>query len=163
MHLFWITTEQSRIATMPRPRGGDWLADDIAFLKKAGVQVIVSALTPSEIVELDLLEEEHCCVFHGLKYFRFPIEDRSVPAEIAEFRRFIDKLHVETQKGLAIAIHCRAGIGRSSLIAACLLVTQGVRPDDVLRAIEVARGCPVPDTPEQRAWIVDFAEWSTAP
>jgi protein-tyrosine phosphatase len=157
MHLFWITTEQSRVATMPRPRGGDWLADDIAFAKQGGVQVIVSALTPGEIVELDLIEEEHHCVQKGLKYFSFPIEDRSVPIELAEFRRFIDKLHVETQKGLAIAIHCRAGIGRSSLIAACLLVKQGAQPDDALRAIEVARGYPVPDTPEQRIWIKKFS------
>jgi hypothetical protein len=96
MHLFWITTEQFRIAIMPRPRGGDWLADDIVFVKKAGVQVIVSALTPDEVEELDLIEEEHHSVQLRLKYFSFPIEDCSVPIELAEFRRFIDKLHVET-------------------------------------------------------------------
>jgi protein-tyrosine phosphatase len=156
MHLFWIGTLQFRVAIMLRPRGGDWLADDIAFVRKVGVQVIVSALTPGEVEELDLIEEEHHSVQRGLKYFSFPIEDRSVPIELAEFRRFIDKLHVETQRGLAIAIHCRAGIGRSSLIAACLLVKQGVQPDDALRVIEVARGCPVPDTLEQRVWIKKF-------
>ena|SRR5579859_1870253 len=156
MHLFWIPSEQLRIAIMPRPRGGDWLPDDISFLKKAGVQVIVSALTADEIEELGLVEEERVCVQEGLKYFSFPIEDRSVPIELAAFRRFIETLHVELQTDLAIAIHCRAGIGRSSLIAACLLVRQGVQPDDTLRAIEVARGCPVPDTPEQRIWINTF-------
>jgi len=162
MHLFWITTEQFRIATMPRPRGGDWLANDITFVKKAGVQVIASALTPGEIVELDLIEEEHHCVQQGLKYFSFPIEDRSAPRELAEFCRFIDKLHVETQTGLAIAIHCRAGIGRSSLIAACLLCRRGFLAEEALCKIEEARGLPVPDTPEQRAWIVEFSERSTA-
>jgi len=156
MHIFWIPSEQLRIAIMPRPRGGDWLPDGITFLKKAGVQVIVSALTADEIEELALMAEDRACVQGGLKYFSFPIEDRSAPIELAEFRRFIDKLHIETQKGLAIAIHCRAGIGRSSLIAACLLVKQGVQPEDALRAIEVARGCPVPDTPEQRICIKKF-------
>jgi protein-tyrosine phosphatase len=156
MHIFWIPSEQLRIAIMPRPRGGDWLADDIAFLKRAGVQMIVSALTADEIEELALIEEDRVCVQEGLKYFSFPIEDRSVPIELAEFRRFIDKLHVETQRGLAIAIHCRAGIGRSSLMAACPLVKQGVQPADALRVIEVARGCPVPDTLEQRVWIKKF-------
>jgi hypothetical protein len=32
MNHYWILTENSRIAIMPRPRGGDWLADDIGFL-----------------------------------------------------------------------------------------------------------------------------------
>lgn len=162
MHLFWIITKQFRIAITPRPRGGDWLADDMAFLKKAGVQVIASALTPGEILELDLIEEKHYCVQQGLKYFTFPIEDRSVPMELAEFHRFIDKLHVETQKCLAIAIHCRAGIGRSSLIAACLLIRRGFLAEEALCKIAEARGLPVPDTPEQRAWIVEFSKGSTA-
>jgi hypothetical protein len=77
MRLFWIDTEQFRVAITPRPRGGDWLADDIAFVRKAGVQVIVSTLTPGEVEELDLIEEEHHSVQQGLKYFSFPIEDRS--------------------------------------------------------------------------------------
>ncbi|HXJ11016.1 MAG TPA: dual specificity protein phosphatase family protein [Candidatus Limnocylindrales bacterium] len=161
MRLFWITTDQYRIATMPRPRGGDWLADDIAFVKKGGIQVIVSALTPGEIAELGLIEEEQHCVQQGLKYFTFPIKDRSVPIELAEFRRFIDKLDVETQAGLAIAIHCRAGIGRSSLIAACLLIRRGFLAEEAFCKIEEARGLPVPDTPEQRAWIVEFSGRST--
>jgi hypothetical protein len=65
MHIFWIPSEQLRIAIMPRPRGGDWLPDDITFLKKAGVQVIVSALTADEIEELALMAEDRACVQGG--------------------------------------------------------------------------------------------------
>ncbi|GGV35767.1 hypothetical protein GCM10010495_60950 [Kitasatospora herbaricolor] len=54
---------------------------------------------------------------------------------------------------------CRAGIGRSSLLAAALLVLGGADPDTVLggadpdtawHRIERARGLAVPDTAEQR-------------
>ena len=80
----------------------------------------------------------------------------SVPAAPKEFLEFIDPLDVELGKGVAMAIHRRAGIGRSSLIAACLLVRQGLSADSALQAIEEARGLPIPDTLEQRLWINQF-------
>ena len=79
MNPFWIKTEGVRLAITPRPRGRDWLDDDIRFLQRAGVDVVVSALTPAEVEELGLLEEGHCCQSNGLEFLSFPIEDRSVP------------------------------------------------------------------------------------
>jgi protein-tyrosine phosphatase len=156
MNHYWIMTESGRIAIMPRPRGGDWLADDIGFLQTSGVGVIVSALTPDEIEELALAEEQSCCDARGLIFYSFPINDRSVPVSLSKFNEFLGSLNSELKKGLAIAIHCRAGIGRSSLIAACLLIKQGFVGEDALRLIEEVRGVPVPDTQEQRDWIKEF-------
>ena len=55
MNPFWIKIEGVRLAIAPRPRGGDWLEDDVRLLQRAGVDVIVSALTPVEAEELGLL------------------------------------------------------------------------------------------------------------
>jgi protein-tyrosine phosphatase len=132
------------------------MSDDIDFLKRSGVQAIVSALTESEAEELLLAQEETCCARHGLRFFSFPIEDRSVPQDASEFREFLDRLEGKLRKGAALAIHCRAGIGRSSLTAACLLIQQGLSADAAIRAVEEARDCAVPDTPEQRMWIEQF-------
>ncbi len=156
MNHYWIGIENVRLAIMPRPRGGEWFLDDIRFLQRSGVEAIVSALTTSEVEELLLSEEESCCTRRGLKFYCFPIEDRSVPVAPKEFREFIDLLGEELGKGVAMAIHCRAGIGRSSLIAACLLIRQGHSADFALQAIEEARGLTVPDTLEQRLWIKQF-------
>ncbi len=49
------------------------------------------------------------------------------------------------------------GIGRAAVIAACVLAMLGVAVDTAFEAIAVARGCPVPDTLEQRAWVAQFA------
>lgn len=44
--LFWIDGPwQGRLAVMPRPRGGDWLEDEIVSLNKMGISVLVSTLT----------------------------------------------------------------------------------------------------------------------
>ena len=64
---------------------------------------------------------------------------------------------MDLRGGKAVAIHCRAGIGRSALVAACILVRLGVATTDAFRAIGQARHCPVPDTPEQIDWAVKFA------
>jgi protein-tyrosine phosphatase len=73
-------------------------------------------------------------------------------AELA--RRLEEKL----AKGKNVAIHCRQGVGRSAIIAASVLVAAGVEADAAWGKVRAARGCPVPDTPEQRAWVVRLAE-----
>ena len=54
------------------------------------------------------------------------------------------------REGRAVAVHCRAGIGRSSMIVASALIRNGLSPESAFRAIEESRGCNVPDTPEQK-------------
>jgi protein-tyrosine phosphatase len=54
-------------------------------------------------------------------------------------------------------VHCRQGIGRSSLVAACVLVISGESPQSAFEHIERARGRSVPDTAEQKEWVTSFA------
>ncbi len=50
------------------------------------------------------------------------------------------------------------GIGRSALLAACLLASRRVAVGEAFKLIADARGCPVPDTPEQQAWVDSYAK-----
>jgi protein-tyrosine phosphatase len=153
MNPYWIKTDTFRLAIIPRPRGQDWLPDDIGFLQRAGVDVIVSALTASENEELGLVDENHCCQSCGVDFLSFPIEDRSVPNSFSEFRDLILRVAEYLRSGKAVAVHCRAGIGRSSMIVVTALIQNGYSSESAFRAVEEARGCPVPDTPEQRKWV----------
>lgn len=153
MNPFWIKTEGVRIAIALRPRGRDWLSDDIGLLRREGVDVLVSALTPTENEELGLVDEGQYCQNDGVEFLSFSIEDRSVPSSSSEFNEFVDSVIDSLPKGKGVAVHCRAGIGRSSMIVAAALIRFGFPPDSAFRAIEESRGCPVPDTPEQRGWI----------
>ena len=92
MNPFWIKRDGLRLAITPRPRGYDWLVDDIRLLKRAGVDVLVSALTPYETEDMGLLEERQCCQNYGLEFLSFPIEDRSVPASFSEFDGLLNSL-----------------------------------------------------------------------
>ena len=153
----WVQSRSLRLGTMPRPRGWDWLADDIKFLKQTGVDVIVSALTPAESEELGLSQESALCCQNEIDFVSFPIEDRSVPASVAEFDALLSRLHEHASRGRSVAVHCRMGIGRASLIAAGLLTRHGLSAAEAFQAVEQARGMNVPDTTEQRVWIERFA------
>jgi protein-tyrosine phosphatase len=157
MSLCWIKLDGVRLGIMPRPRGNEWLPDDLGMLRQAGVEVIVSALTASEAEELGLRAEAQECAHNGLIFISFPIEDRSLPTDQTKLDSLVDQLLQFLRKGKATVVHCRAGIGRSSLIAACVLVKMGLSPEAAFHSIEQSRGRPVPDTPEQRQWVEAYS------
>jgi protein tyrosine phosphatase (PTP) superfamily phosphohydrolase (DUF442 family) len=147
-----IPCPAGRLAIMPRPRGGDWLRGELASLKSRGVSDLVSMLPPEEEVELDLQSESQYCADLGLRFHRHPVRDRGIPLQPG-FDDFIASLFPNlTQHGF-IAIHCRAGIGRSSVTAAALLCSLGLSASDAIALISNARGFDVPDTNDQLDFI----------
>ena len=110
-----------RLSIMARPRGGDWLAEELHGLRRLGVEVLVCALTAPEQAELGLAEEATACATAGLAFRAIPIPDRGVPEE-QTLRPVLGQLHAALAAGRQIVIHCRAGIGRASLVAGALLV-----------------------------------------
>jgi len=143
---------------MPRPRGGDWLEDEIQSWRRSGVDVVVSLLTGEEQTELNLRDEEVLCRANGIEFVSFPIADRSVPSSSEAFSELVIKLAEQLANGRNIAVHCRQGIGRAALVAICVLTLSGLDPAAAIERVGAARGCSVPETPEQRRWITDLAK-----
>src|SRR5262249_13299329 len=128
--IHWIEAPTpGRLAIMPRPRAGDWLDDEIAGWRTAGIDTVVSLLEPEEVAELGLQQEATLCHQHGMEFLSFPIRDRDVPASAHAAAALVRTIARQAGAGKTVAIHCRAGIGRSSLIAACILLSVGVDPD----------------------------------
>lgn len=147
-----------QISIMARPRGGDWLLDEIKSLREAEVDVLVSLLAPEEIRELALDKEAEYCNLQGIIFYSLPIQDRSIAPFSDGTFKFIKQLNRHLSEGKHIALHCRQGIGRSALIAASLLVLTGHSPNQAFDLLSRARGYRVPETEEQRAWVVAFSQ-----
>jgi protein-tyrosine phosphatase len=145
------------VGIMPRPQGRTMLEKEVAGLKEQGVDVLVSLLTAEESEEGELQKEADFCGQKGVEFVSFPIPDRDVPRSDREFVRFFQELLDKLAEGKRVAIHCWGGIGRSGLVATCLLVAHNVPLEAAVRAISLARGWPIPDTPEQLAWAGEFA------
>jgi protein-tyrosine phosphatase len=154
--IYWLhsTSALGKLGIMARPRGGDWLEDEMIKLHGQGVNTIVSLLERSEIFELDLQEESALAESIGMKYLHFPIPDRRIPNNETEVGQFITKLVQQLDEGQSIAIHCRMGIGRSSIIAGKVLLELGYKKEDLISHISKARGLSVPDTEEQVRWLL---------
>jgi protein-tyrosine phosphatase len=137
---------------MGKPRSHRFLEGDMVALRELGVDVLVSAMTPDERTKWGLALEEKAAVAAGLEFVEIPIPDRHVPDREA-IADTITYLTGQYRAGRHVVFHCWAGIGRSSLLAASVLVQDGVTPDEAWDLISAARGYPVPDTDEQRAWL----------
>ncbi len=152
--LYWMNSPwPGKLAVAARPRGGEWLADEIRSWKRQGVGAVLSLLTPQEEKDLDLAEEGRIAESEELLFDSFPIADRQVPASQSKLATVLEKASDQLSDGINLVIHCRGGIGRSGLVAACLLITKGLSPGAAMESVSIARGLPIPETAEQRDWI----------
>ena len=156
--LYWADGPwPGKLALAARPRGGDWLEDEIAAWRQAGIDIVLSLLTPDEEKDLDLKAEGREVRQRGMEFVSLPIPDRQVPPANSEVTSTLDKIDADLEAGKNVVIHCRQGIGRTGLVAACLLVTKGLSPGAAIASLSAARGGPVPETEEQRRWIEHYA------
>lgn len=148
--------------TLARPQGGGWLDDEMTSLRAQGVDLLVSLLTPPESQWLDLEAEEFHCVVAGMRFASFPIPDMGVPADRDTAENVARLWAAELLDGHGVAIHCRGGIGRSSMMAAATLVALGWWPDRAFEQISERRGLQVPETEAQYAWVEAFHRRETS-
>jgi protein-tyrosine phosphatase len=158
IELHWLNGPwPGKLALAARPRGGDWLEDEVGAWKRAGVDAVLSLLTKSEEEDLDLSHESAEVTRGGIEFISFPIPDLQIPRSEAKFAHVLEKLNVRLSSGKNVLVHCRQGIGRTGLVAACLLVSKGLSPETAAMKASAARGTPVPETPEQRDWVDHYA------
>ena len=129
----------------------------MAGWRRAGIDTVLSLLTPEEERELDVRNEAGQVKARGMKFISLPIPDRQVPASETEVAAVLEKLDSDLSSGENVVVHCRQGIGRTGLIAACLLVTKGLTPESAVKQVSAARGTTVPETAEQHNWINHYA------
>lgn len=153
--LYWIPGPwRGRLAIAARPRGGDWLEDEAGGWRLAGLNLVVSLLEEDEAAQLGLADEAQSAEAEGIRFISFPIPDRGVPDSVPAAASLIASLSDALEKGKNVAVHCRQGLGRSGLIAAGILANSGVTAERAIEIVSSARGQGVPETPEQRSWIL---------
>ena len=156
--LFWIPGPwRGRLAIAARPRGGDWLDDEATAWRGAGIDVVVSLLEDDEAAQLDLVNERQASEGRAMSFVSFPIPDRGLPASTEAAIEVIGHIAAQLEAGKNVAVHCRQGVGRSSLIAAGVLINSGLQAEKAIETVSSARGVVVPETLEQRRWIEQLA------
>src|SRR5215831_7337638 len=131
--LFWIPGPwRGRLAIAARPGGGDWLDDEATAWRGAGIDVVVSLLEDDEAAQLDLVNERQASEGRAISFVSFPIPDRGLPAATEAAIEVIGHIAAQLEAGKNVAVHCRQGVGRSSLIAAGVLINSGLQAEKAI-------------------------------
>ena len=129
------------------------MEEEVEAMVRQKVDVLVSLLESAEVAELELWREGEFCRAKQIQFVEMPIRDRDVPKAGDRMEAMVELLEGKVDAGKSVAIHCRMGIGRSSIMAGSVLLRKGWKTDTIIEAITAARGMRVPDTEEQVRWL----------
>lgn len=143
LNLSWITPELAVGGSFPSER-----AEELA-----------SALGIAAVVDLraEACDDEAVLRRCGLALLHLPTEDRCAISQemLTDGVRFAAE---RLDRGEKVLLHCEHGLGRSALIALCVLVDRGLAPMEALRLAKDAREVVSPSPPQYEAW----AQWLRA-
>jgi protein-tyrosine phosphatase len=87
----------------------------------------------------------------------FPIADAGVPSSVASAATLVQLLLDRVRSGGTVVVHCRGGLGRAGLVAACCLTAVGYDAERAIATVRGARKSAI-ETRGQERFIVEFAE-----
>ncbi len=137
----WV--EKPLLAALARPSD----AEDFAWLRGQGIEVLVS-LT-EDPPRKDWAEAA------GLLAFHEPMEDMEAPAQ-EQLERVVSAVVRATERGMGVAVHCGAGLGRTGVVLAAYFVTKGLTAANAVARVRRLRPGSV-ETDEQAEAVEEFA------
>ncbi|NWH65835.1 CDKN3 inhibitor, partial [Geococcyx californianus] len=135
------------------------LQKDIEELKTYGTQDIFVFCTRGELLKyrvpnlIDAYQQHGICVHHH------PIPDGDAP-DIDKCCRILEELRSCLESNRKMIIHCYGGLGRSCLVAACLLLqlSDALTPQQAIDSVRNLRGPGAIQTIKQYNFLHDFRE-----
>jgi len=170
----WI--EPGRLLAGEHPSGEGVRATKkrIGKLVDAGIDCFLDLTEPGEVESYEPLLVK-AVRGREIAYLRRPIRDHGVPDSDAAMREILDALEGSLAAGRTVYLHCRAGIGRTNLVAGCWMANRHGAGAIALEELNRrwrdnarSRTWPiVPETPAQaefvRSWPRPVAAAAPAP
>jgi protein-tyrosine phosphatase len=117
--------------------------------REHGVKTVVD-------VRVEACDDEHVLRVEGITLLHLPTQDtRAISQRMIQDG--VDHVVAALDRGEKVLIHCMYGIGRSALLALCVLVARGVPPLEALRLTKDARPVVSP-SPEQLEAFREFSD-----
>lgn len=110
---------------------------DIEALKEWGVNGVVSLIEPHEFKMNKVEELPKLLTDAGIWWLHLPIIDMEIPSQEFEDEWAVkgEQIRHALRIGERVAIHCYAGLGRTGMIAARLLVEMGMENEAAIKAV----------------------------
>ena len=134
--------DQGQLIFTPCPgTKGVSLEESLAQLKSAGADAVITTMPSDEMASNGVTGLPHVCSGTGLRWFHFPLEDDSSPGEAfgEAWERGKGRVFEILDRSGTLAIHCKGGSGRTSLMAAIILCQRGMKHDLILEQVKALR------------------------
>ncbi|MEZ5855607.1 MAG: dual specificity protein phosphatase family protein [Hyphomicrobiaceae bacterium] len=152
--IYWLRDPApGRLAVVARPR----TAASFGQLKAAGIDVLVSLLEADEAAEVGLADAAEHCERAGIEFISMAVMDHGIPQSFEDMHAIVDYLARRRRDGLGVGAHCFAGLGRSPLLVAAILICEGLSADEAIARVSDARGVAVPEMKHQHEWLQRYA------
>jgi protein-tyrosine phosphatase len=108
-------------------------------------------------VRVEARDDARVLEAHGIRLLHLPTEDtRAISLErIRHGVRFVSE---GLERGEGVLVHCQYGIGRSALLALCVLVDRGDAPLEAMERAKTARRVVSPSPDQLQAFVAFAAE-----
>lgn len=137
--------------------GGRWdrdLAADLEVVREWKPDLVIALLEDHEFPLLGIARFRQDVAESGIPWVFAPIVDGSIPSAAFEatWNELGPRVRTILRHGGRVLIHCRAGLGRTGLLAATLLVELGASPQSAIAAVRRARPGTI-ENPVQEAYV----------
>lgn len=106
-------------------------------------------------VRVEERDDEHVLRTHGIRLLHLPTTD-TCAISLEKIRHGVRFVAEGLDRGERVLVHCQYGIGRSALLALCVLVDRGDPPLEAVERAKAARRVLSP-SPEQLQAFLAFA------
>lgn len=122
---------------------GAWARDLTVDMRRLSstysTRLLVSLIEDHELRELKVEGLPAAAAVHNVRLLRLPFPDGGVPSLELANQAVAAILDTAANQGHDVVIHCKGGLGRTGLIAACALVAAGMDADRAIKAVRSAR------------------------
>jgi ADP-ribosyl-[dinitrogen reductase] hydrolase len=123
---YWVLPGKLLAGEHPAGASPQLTRERLSRLLAAGVTCFLDLTLPDEATPYD----EGLPV--EIDFLRKPIPDHGIPAEPGHMAETLMCLRQALHDGAIVYLHCRAGIGRTAMVAGCLLVEHGLSGEEAL-------------------------------
>jgi len=137
--------------------GFHWIAPDLALGGCVPTEAVIALARCGPLRVVVDLREEACddaaaLAEAGIALLHLPTPDHAAVAQ-HHLQEGVHRLRGLSGAGEAALLHCQHGIGRSALLALCVLVDRGMAPLEALNLIKACRQCVSPSPAQYEAWV----------
>ena len=156
---YWVVPGKLLAGEYPGGASPETTRERLKRLTEAGIAVFIDLTQPGELppYEAELPA--------GVDYVRKPIPDHGVPEARGHMAEIVGSLRKALDSPRPVYLHCRAGIGRTGMVAGCFLAEQGLGGEGALTELnrlwqQSGRSALWPSVPETDAQVEYVRGWA---